>query len=201
MPDSFNSLYVSIHAPAGGATITIFKVTLRTMFQSTLPRGERQRKWKSPNERKMFQSTLPRGERRSGRRLVYRLCLCFNPRSRGGSDLDMTKEIALEDVSIHAPAGGATSIPEGPRSSRTCFNPRSRGGSDVVRRSGVGGSSVSIHAPAGGATAQSSAWPRMKMCFNPRSRGGSDNPSEKMAAGYFCFNPRSRGGSDRRPDL
>ena len=36
--------------------------------------------------------------------------ICFNPRSRGGSDLEAGQDFRLVaiSVSIHAPAGGAT---------------------------------------------------------------------------------------------
>ena len=76
---------VSIHAPAGGATLGKTVVTLTALFQSTLPRGERPEHYLSGpyavgvsihapaggatyielamDEEKMFQSTLPRGER------------------------------------------------------------------------------------------------------------------------------------------
>ena len=125
------------------------------MFQSTLPRGERQLMYSRWNQRLLFQSTLPRGERHYLKTLYF-LCFCFNPRSRAGSDADGTrtffKFVVFQStlprgerpaascfplyflyVSIHAPARGATesnSIP--------C--------SDNI---------VSIHAPARGATAQS----------------------------------------------
>ena len=78
---------VSIHAPAGGAT------------RGCLGRAQ------SPNT---FQSTLPRGERPLTLTLITPFP-SFNPRSRGGSDL--TSPIGWRvvlDVSIHAPAGGAT---------------------------------------------------------------------------------------------
>src|ERR1700722_13422833 len=77
-----------------------------------------------------LQSTLPRGERRVRCR-----------HSHNG-----------RNVSIHAPAGGATA---------------ERG---EFRRGG----NVSIHAPAGGATAPSRSLLHQDLCFNPRSRGGSD---------------------------
>ena len=57
-----------------------------TLFQSTLPRGER-----PPSAHSLyrvglvFQSTLPRGERR-GKSKEATGCRSFNPRSREGSD-------------------------------------------------------------------------------------------------------------------
>ena len=77
-------------------------------------------------------------------------------------------------VSIRAPAWGAT-MPPSPRTALyPGFNPRSRMGSDRQRRN-------SFPSP-----------PR----FNPRSRMGSDFIQSGTAAGEVGFNPRSRMGSD-----
>ena len=122
---------VSIHAPAGGATDSLISCTPVTGFQSTLPRGERHYGFPLVLNSEEFQSTLPRGERlplaiffillplfqstlpRGERRVfctLYPDSLCFNPRSRGGSDLPKTPASAIVQVSIHAPAGGATRL-------------------------------------------------------------------------------------------
>ena len=124
---------VSIHAPARGATLQeISRTTGRSMFQFTLPRGERLLVLKGFVIVPGFQFTLPRGERRIWSpppRLPPR---CFNSRSREGSDLyffcSVTQLISFQftlprgerrssgrythstsTVSIHAPARGATS--------------------------------------------------------------------------------------------
>ena len=125
------SSLVSIHAPARGATTIALAVLLsgsgfnprsregsdcrdgpidywKRAFQSTLPRGERHKKystrlrdagfnprsregsdkhkrpWYHPGEQ--FQSTLPRGERRPKQRPDSARSQSFNPRSREGSD-------------------------------------------------------------------------------------------------------------------
>ena len=57
-------LHVSIHVPAWGATTEFLAMRLPTMFQSTLPRGERLTTTQTIYLRYLFQSTLPRGERR-----------------------------------------------------------------------------------------------------------------------------------------
>ena len=123
-------------------------------FQSTLPRGERQHYCILCTINNRFQSTLPRGERQSG---VYTGCVygCnFNPRSREGSDCIARSEIYHAEISIHAPARGATGSRTGisvqckrfqstlPRGERLVlynyrkgqgdFNPRSREGSDEL---------------------------------------------------------------------
>ena len=58
----------------------------------------------------LFQSTLPRVERRllsSRHLLTYDY---FNPRSREWSDLPFPAEMLLKNISIHAPASGATLV-------------------------------------------------------------------------------------------
>ena len=77
---------VSIHAPARGATgVTVSSFT-PLLFQFTLPRGERHEINRQLASPWMFQFTLPRGERR-------------------GVAIDGAQSI---NVSIHAPARGAT---------------------------------------------------------------------------------------------
>ena len=82
------------------------------------------------------------------------------------------------DISIHAPAWGATDL-------------AASEGIDV---------SISIHAPAWGATSARTGPRSWSSNFNPRSRMGSD-PGEDCRSGFTDtdFNPRSRMGSDR-PD-
>ena len=121
------------------------------MFQFTLPRGERQTLGARNDADLEFQFTLPRGERRFcifSRAKAAR----FNSRSREGSDIRSARVlISPSDVSIHAPARGATAVDETlnadstfqftlPRGERrlcderyhvaTRFNSRSREGSD-----------------------------------------------------------------------
>ena len=121
-----------------------------------------------------FQSTLPRGER-----LVSAISSStsydFNPRSREGSD-QIPFAYAVRcclfqstlprgerpfcafffffhvDISIHAPARGATRLPRLRSSCLTDFNPRSREGSDRGTQPQYILNAISIHAPARGAT-------------------------------------------------
>ena len=63
IPDEFKSYIISIHAPTRGATMTSDETGMVAIFQSTLPREERQY-FDEPNETPAeFQSTLPREER------------------------------------------------------------------------------------------------------------------------------------------
>ena len=120
---------------------------------------------------------------------------CFNSRSREGSDLYSRVVISLSEVSIHAPARGATQ-----------------------RVSGAFGKfGVSIHAPARGATKAVFQWARGHafqftlprgerrllsnhttkiIRFNSRSREGSDVAIARLEWRDDSFNSRSREGSD-----
>ena len=77
-------------------------------FQFTLPRGERPAPLLSFSSASAFQFTLPRGERLI-RRPPHSTWKGFNSRSRGGSDPPAAPPSSSPTVSIHAPAGGATS--------------------------------------------------------------------------------------------
>ena len=78
-----------------------------------------------------FQSTLPQRERH-----VFR-----------------TESDSRQDISIHAPAKGATGRSRVGAAAPRYFNPRSREGSDVLRVSSViRVNTISIHAPVKGAT-------------------------------------------------
>ena len=128
---------VSIHAPAWGATRVSHSRFLTSLFQFTLPRGERQGASSSATGMSKFQFTLPRGERPSiappstgtavfqftlprGERLEdFRALIedyySFNSRSRVGSDqtAETSQRIARR------------------------FNSRSRVGSDPASRSSL----------------------------------------------------------------
>ena len=57
---------------------------------------------------------------------------CFNPRARGGRDDAIVENTGFSEVSIHAPAGGATGSPASFLLPMTSFNPRARGGRDLA---------------------------------------------------------------------
>ena len=167
-------------------------------FQSTLPRGERRRSATNHEGRDQFQSTLPRGERLR-EALARRAADCgFQSTLPRGERLDHDSIICLPKiVSIHAPAGGATSVRTVYRWISKFQSTLPRGERRLPRREIVAAVkqfqstlprgerrdawqycdlslSVSIHAPAGGATSRRFSGHRRRTCFNPRSRGGSD---------------------------
>ena len=147
---------VSIHAPAWGATRTPLLLSrLRISFnprtrvgcdheffdnfigifrfQSTHPRGVRQMSRDARLVCHAFQSTHPRGVRRPCRAADAADRGCFNPRTRVGCDLEKPAYISLSwEVSIHAPAWGATRRLAAYPAQTTCFNPRTRVGCDTV---------------------------------------------------------------------
>ena len=164
-------------------------------FQSALPRGERRERLCKSHRTHNFNPRSREGSD-SFPFVISFATLNFNPRSREGSDLYTRFLCFLGDISIRAPARGATRPPAGmardvmrfqsalPRGERQetafvfseliHFNPRSREGSDY------------------GATATR---PRSTY-FNPRSREGSDRGTPTGRAIRWNFNPRSREGSD-----
>ena len=108
---------VSIHAPTKGATVKEGVAIYTQLFQSTLPRRERQ------------SSTL-----------YLMSCLRFNPRSHEGSDMAAGRNIkGITIVSIHAPTKGATRLDGVNAVFEQSFNPRSHEGSDFMHLTGYSG--------------------------------------------------------------
>ena len=189
--------YISIHAPAWGATFQVLVClckeayfnprsrvgsdspsqtvsTVRTGFQSTLPRGERRVRLLLGAPFIGFQSTLPRGERPFS--AIKFLSFCdFNPRSRVGSDLDCR-------LIYHFFVKFQSTLPRGERHTLTeppvyaaYFNPRSRVGSDFnhfTDRLKVAIFQSTL--PRGERPFSIMAVPSSARHFNPRSRVGSD---------------------------
>ena len=77
--------FVSIHAPAWGATTSRGRDSPTARFQFTLPHGERRRGREGIPKRRWFQFTLPHGER-PGSPWCVSFRISFNSRSRMGSD-------------------------------------------------------------------------------------------------------------------
>ena len=122
-----------------------------------------------------FQSTLPQGERLQRFGSKHIILSDFNPRSRKGSDSEALKiQQFWDDISIHAPARGATLQNLAMRLTRCIsIHAPARGATELQSKYSVS-RSISIHAPARGATKPGRlSWSWMKN-FNPRSRKGSD---------------------------
>ena len=191
-------------------------LTSLSMFQSTLPHGERHVRPLPVWRHNRFQSTLPHGERPKKVGAIYRT-MRFNPRSHTGSDQAARLSKAVYKVSIHAPTRGATPCRTIKCETRPCFNPRSHTGSDTNRLcfcacafefqstlphgerlmeiTSPSMKTVSIHAPTRGATAE------ISICYNSKvfqsTLPHGERPfrfSNEVKA--FSFNPRSHTGSD-----
>ena len=80
----------------------------------------------------------------------------------------------MAEISIHAPAKGATTLMSRKKVRHGNFNPRSREGSDATGAAKSAKKVISIHAPAKGATIVSLTEILLTIYFNPRSREGSD---------------------------
>ena len=101
----FNS--ISIHAPAKGATQTAIDPEGNQGISIHAPAKGATIAQHDTSNTSRFQSTLPRRERRAGGGVVC-MDVYFNPRSREGSDARVCACVYLLDISIHAPAKGAT---------------------------------------------------------------------------------------------
>ena len=165
---------ISIHAPARGATSSGHcRIICTTNFNPRSREGSDGKVMVMVWDSFGFQSTLPRGERpqwtdfflrsgnfnprsregSDGRCLASQQhCKNFNPRSREGSDAASSNKEKRYQISIHAPARGATIKRDTGSSARSNFNPRSREGSDAAETGKENQGQISIHAPARGAT-------------------------------------------------
>jgi len=96
------------------------------------PRARRGRDWGAGNFTLDNMRFNPRARR--GRDLIRvnstLFLFCFNPRARRGRDLSAAEKPEQRLVSIHAPAGGATSHLDSGIRITTSFNPRARRGRD-----------------------------------------------------------------------
>ena len=140
---------------------------------------------------------------------------------RGGRPVPLGPVIAITDISIHAPARGATYAGGAGSQSVIHFNPRPREGGDYhayyyhtfqsqisIHAPARGATRlvpdlgqvavISIHAPARGATSGNKSFLWVYLYFNPRPREGGDAWRACRAPGSRHFNPRPREGGDRR---
>ena len=170
---------ISIHAPAWGATFFRGIKIKASLFQSTLPRGERLYWGDRMTKVELFQSTLPRGERPCSSSQIWILDTFQSTLPRGERLQRKDEAAAAIDISIHAPAWGATIRCRHRTTHSRDFNPRSRVGSDVF----------------------SAFFVRVLQDFNPRSRVGSDRIWVRTRPQRNDFNPRSRVGSDQRQGM
>ena len=131
----------------------------------------------------------------------------FNPRPREGGDDRCPKEGVAPEISIHAPARGATRVFGLFVARYLDFNPRPReGGDDRCPKEGVA-PEISIHAPARGATRVFGLFVARYLDFNPRPREGGDSKDAQFYLRIFDkqvellrFWGKMRGGCLRNPE-
>ena len=210
---------VSIHAPARGATEQPRTDSAEIPFQFTRPQGARLSRMYFSAARSSFNSRA-----RKGRDLLHqrhRTCGgCFNSRARKGRDVIIALRVEPHDVSIHAPARGATpSIP--PKAPPICFNSRARKGRDSLidkdrnkiarfnSRARKGRDRIDHYSdeycefqftrPQGARRALTPNLRKTSMFQFTRPQGAR-RPGSSRLLRYSCFNSRARKGRDL-PDV
>ena len=190
----FETLRVSIHAPAGGATSVMLIPSFAIRFQSTHPQGVRPVGPVTYGIGLLFQSTHPQGVRRISKPIATRQYMFQSTHPQGVRLID--SEIPVNSVAFQSshPQGVRHILPSSYNIPH-CFNPRTRRGCDMASLQLIRYSSVSIHAPAGGATMcrVSSRVTRMFQSTHPQ---GVRLDSGKQTRFDIRFNPRTRRGCD-----
>ena len=121
---------ISIHAPTRGATPGPATVNSFSLFQSTLPRGERP-SW--------------------GSNLLAKAAISIHAPTRGATLIDLFIRIFLDNFNPRSHEGSDDYTPNS-RTISSDFNPRSHEGSDPACFYPETGKIISIHAPTRGAT-------------------------------------------------
>ena len=104
----------------------------------------------------------------------------FNPRTRTGCDVIRIQNANLVEVSIHAPARGATRYRAGLHTPELRFNPRTRTGCDTLYSSrGIRKRRFQSTHPHG-VRRYRFRGKRKRVSFNPRTRTGCDVTPEKL---------------------
>ena len=193
-PAGTAAVYVSIHAPARGATARPLREASSIQFQFTRPRGARPSTPCPGLGEILFQFTRPRGARPRARGPATPP-RCFNSRAREGRDRAGEKSVRGYVVSIHAPARGATPLVRRIVGRTTGFNSRAREGRDRLGGGLLFFRGVSIHAPARGATST-----RFIFQFHTTFQFTRPRGARPARRGWRChgtrFNSRAREGRD-----
>ena len=143
-----------------------------------------------------FQSTLPRGERPIHiKNAMHLINISIHAPARGAT-MNIDEIIHWLKISIHAPARGATIFLVTDRRANRNFNPRSREGSDEISSVYLCEGGISIHAPARGATATDAS--SLDIRFQSTLPRGERLVLSAVYTSCENFNPRSREGSDRK---
>ena len=189
---------VSIHAPARGATASSGSAQRPCSFQFTRPRGARPGGGREGGAGVEFQFTRPRGARPPTPHTPPCPPSFQFTRPRGARRASAEMLLCPANVSIHAPARGATLAPRRRRQTPRRFNSRAREGRDLVRSTVISdGLIVSIHAPARGAT-RAKARASLSWRFQFTRPRGARRGERRLRSPKARFNSRAREGRDRR---
>ena len=143
---------VSIHVPARGTTLFFQPSCFLLSFQSTFPRGERQRCTIIISLFiSLFQSTFPRGERPGYLFIISPLYMFQSTFPRGERQFSYMGMFISQLFQSTFPRG-ERQCPDFPLRSNKGFNPRSREGNDFIVERYSCYFHVSIHVPARGTT-------------------------------------------------
>ena len=139
-------------ARAGRDVLPFYCSDLGRPFQSTRPRGARPDGFGGLGVFSLFQSTRPRGARLGAVITISKaIDVSIHAPARGATPQSWPVQHS-QRVSIHAPARGATYGIDPDDEEIIRFNPRARAGRDKFTTRIDGQPWVSIHAPARGAT-------------------------------------------------
>ena len=168
-----------------------------TKFQFTPPRGGRRGNTAGSCSRSRFQFTPPRGGRRDLRAAADEAekIFQFTP-PRGGRHLLLAVHVDDVDISIHAPAWGATPMPKSSAHRTRHFNSRPRVGGDLQVTHSAFHRIISIHAPAWGATLFASTHFSTQFISIHAPAWGATRERATQPAEKADFNSRPRVGGD-----
>jgi len=169
------SVTVSIHAPAWGATKSIdyLKKSVRVSIHAPA--------W---------------GATQSASESCQAWAVSIHAPAWGATDSPVVADRAIR-VSIHAPAWGATQIRALAAELKPFQSTRPRGARPMFDEACGKNDQVSIHAPAWGATSGMGACRGARAGFNPRARVGRDPELIAHLPARHGFNPRARVGRDQ----
>ena len=129
--------FISIHAPAKGATKHNFYGVRLFRFQSTLPRRERRCKPCAYIWSKTISIHAPaKGATAQETGISVDTLISIHAPAKGAT-IQYFFRLGIKEISIHAPAKGATSLVCFQSLHLSNFNPRSREGSDGIVFSSV----------------------------------------------------------------
>ena len=208
----YRRFFVSIHAPAWGATSPyLVRVFSTRRFQSTHPRGVRHVTRSRYRRHALVSIHAPVWGATPTTTLLMKTIVSFNPRTRVGCDsraiCQLFRIVRFQSthprgvrrchsiccrlrykVSIHAPAWGATTLFFLQKPVYAVFQSthpcRGRRGCGLLQVVLIG---VSIHAPVWGATSSAVAAAPSKNGFNPRTRVGCDVYRDAAKRGEDMF--------------